>query len=84
MQPEIFGQLQFTTTDDAEIHISGLTEFWNNQSAQGQIALHIKGKYADKSIDTMCQIPFRNRRIMEYAVEFIAYKLNELICEATT
>lgn len=78
-QPEIFDKIQFTSTDEAHIHITGLTELWQGKAPQGQIELRIKGTYGKQTIDETCKIPFRNRRVLEYAVEFIASKLAKLL-----
>lgn len=77
--PETFNKIEFSNDINAQITISGLTEFWKNQPPAGQIALYIRGQYRDKSIDAECKIPYRNRRILDYAVEFIAFKLDSLL-----
>lgn len=78
-QPETSKFLNFTAKDIADIHITGLDELWANKTDSNHTIIRIQGNYNNSKIEEEKEIPFRNRRVVDYAVEFIAYKLQELI-----
>lgn len=78
--PATFNKINFTSTKEAHIIIEGLQElkvpFNPNIS---HTTLEIRGHYQHKEINETCTIPFRDRRTLDWAVEFIAFKLRALL-----
>ncbi len=62
------------------ITIHGLKEFWQqSESTQTELSIHFN--LADKQKTITSIIPFRGYRVKQYAVEFICWKLCELLHE---
>lgn len=78
--PKTYAKLHFSTpkTFAPQITINGLEEFW-----QGKIdkqVTHLEIEFSDnKQHSIRTSIPFRGKRVINYAVEFICYQIARFI-----
>lgn len=65
-----------------QIEIRGLTEFWQAQQDATHTQLQIIFFDNEKQNETGIEIPFRGKRVIQYAVEFICHQILLFINEA--
>lgn len=80
--PKTAQHLDFSVTDNAQIVIKGLTEYWQAKETEHT---HLEITFANKHT-VRKQIPFRGRgiRVKQYAMEFICQQINLFLTTSDT
>jgi nicotinamide-nucleotide amidase len=90
--PKTCSHLDFTVTKDnfPQIEIHGLAEYWQDQkdTVITEIEIHFTFKTTEETLTEQrihVQIPFRGKRVIQYAVEFICDQIDKtLFIDATS
>ncbi len=69
----------FTNETDAQIKITGLDELNLAENDAAFTHLYLHGDYNGRSLNDKKAIAYRNRRVVNYAIEYIAHKLNSIM-----
>jgi nicotinamide-nucleotide amidase len=82
LTPETFSHLSFSTIPKglARVEIQGLKEYWQHSDAT-LTSIELTFFNAGKEAYATFELPFRGKRVIAYAVQFICHKLNEFIDE---
>jgi len=92
-QPGLKQKIHFIETPQPKLKcdyyfsITGLDELWEESRQQQQNVnftnITIEASYNNKTITKKRKIPFRNRRVIEFAVEYSAYIMRRVIQECS-
>lgn len=80
--PELYPLLNFNglKKDKLYFHITGLDEYWHNQSTGSTTNLIIQYDNGQKEESETKQIPYRYKSLVrEYATEWLCFRLFQLI-----
>jgi nicotinamide-nucleotide amidase len=80
LQPETNAFLLFDDqTIMPRVEISGLMEYWQSQPDKTQCELSMTFVTAEKSVTKSFTLPFRGKRVIAYAVEFICEQVTQFL-----
>jgi nicotinamide-nucleotide amidase len=80
--PQTFSHLEFPATKKVfpYIEINGLTEYWQSRTDTTQTAIEILFSLENNQQQRIhVEIPFRGKRVIQYAVEFVCDKIDKTL-----
>ena len=79
--PKTYTHLDFSSTKKSfpQIEIHGLNEFWQGNTDVTITEIDIRFKLANHEHRVHVEIPFRGKRVIQYAVEFVCHQIDKAL-----
>jgi nicotinamide-nucleotide amidase len=79
--PKTFNHLHFHAPDEASHHIEihGLREYWEGRSDVTRTEITYTFTVNQKTHEKRIELPFRGKRVLQYAVEFICDEIDKIL-----